>query len=138
MANVRDKEGLTYGVGANMANDMFNDGDWRMSATFAPDLLDKGIASTQRQLKIWFDAGVTPAEISARKTNLIGSFKVGLATTGGMAENLIAATRRGYDVTWLDDFPVKVNALSDEQVNAAIRKYIKPESMVTVKAGTFK
>jgi zinc protease len=41
-------------------------------------------------------------------------------------------------VTWLDDFPVKVNALSDEQVNAAIRKYIKPESMVTVKAGTFK
>ena len=137
MANVRDKEGLTYGVGASMANDMFNDGDWRMSASFAPDLLEKGIASTQRQLKLWYDAGVTPAEISARKTNLIGSFKVGLATTGGMAENLMAATSRGYDVTWLDEFPVKVNALSDAQVNAAIRKYLKPESMVTVKAGTF-
>jgi zinc protease len=138
MANVRDKEGLTYDARAVMGNDMFNDGDWRMSATFAPDLLDKGIASAQRQLKLWFDAGATPTEISARKSNLIGSFKVGLATTGGMAENLIAAVSRGYDVTWLDDFPVKVNALSNEQVNGAIKKYLKPESMVMVKAGTFK
>lgn len=137
MANVRDKEGLTYDARAGMGNDMFNDGDWRMQATFAPDLLDKGIASAQRQLKLWYEAGATPAEISARKSNLIGSFKVGLATTGGMAENLIAAVSRGYDVTWLDDFPVKVNALSNEQVNAAIKKYLKPESMVTVKAGTF-
>jgi zinc protease len=138
MANVRDKEGLTYGVGSSLGSDMFNDGDWRIVATFAPDLLDKGIASTQRQLKLWYESGATSAEISARKTNLIGSFKVGLATTGGMAENLIAAVSRGYDVTWLDDFPGKVNALTDEQVNAAIKKYLKPESMVMVKAGTFK
>ena len=138
MANVRDKEGLTYGVGSALGSDMFNDGDWRIVATFSPDLLDKGIASTQRQLKLWHESGATPAEISARKTNLIGSFKVGLATTGGMAENLISAINRGYDVTWLDDFPVKVNALTNEQVNSAIKKYLKPESMVTVKAGTFK
>lgn len=138
MANVRDKEGLTYDARAGMGNDMFNDGDWRMSASFAPDLLDKGIASTQRQLKLWYEAGATPAEISARKTNLIGSFKVGLATTGGMAENLIAAVNRGYDVTWLDDFPLKINALTNDQVNAAIKKYLKPDTMVTVKAGTFK
>lgn len=138
MANVRDKEGLTYDARAGMGNDMFNDGDWRMQATFAPDLLDKGIASAQRQLKLWYEAGATPAEISARKTNLIGSFKVGLATTGGMAENLIAAVNRGYDLTWLDDFPVKINALTNDQVNGAIKKYLKPETMVTVKAGTFK
>ena len=138
MANVRDKEGLTYGVGSALGSDMFNDGDWRIVATFSPDLLDKGIASTQRQLKLWHESGATPAEISARKTNLIGSFKVGLATTGGMAENLISAINRGYDVTWLDDFPVKVNALTNEQVNSVIKKYLKPESMVTVKAGTFK
>ncbi len=137
MANVRDKEGLTYDARAGLGNDMFNDGDWRMSATFAPDLLDKGIASTQRQLKLWYDAGATPTEISARKSNLIGSFKVGLATTGGMAENLIAAVSRGYDVTWLDEFPGKVNALTNEQVNAAIKKYLKPDTMVMVKAGTF-
>ncbi len=55
-----------------------------------------------------------------------------------MAESLMGAVNRGYDVTWLDDFPSKVQALTDEQVNAAIKKYLKPESMVVVKAGTFK
>jgi zinc protease len=44
---------------------------------------------------------------------------------------------RGYDVTWLDDFPARVSALSDQQVNAAIKKYLKPENMVLVRAGTF-
>jgi zinc protease len=137
MANVRDKEGLTYGVGAGLNNDAFNDGDWRIVATFAPGLLDKGIASTQRQLKLWYDVGVTPMEISARKANLIGAFKVDLATTGGMAGVLLSAVNRGYDANWLDDFPVKVNALTNDQVNASIKKYLKPENMVMVKAGTF-
>jgi zinc protease len=50
---------------------------------------------------------------------------------------LLSAVNRGYDVTWLDDFPARVAALSDQQVNAAIKKYLKPESMVLVRAGTF-
>jgi zinc protease len=137
MANVRDKEGLTYGIGASLQNDVFNDGDWRIGATFAPSLLDQGIASTHRQLKLWYEAGVTPTEVSARKSNLIGGFKVDLATTGGMANALISAVNRGYDVAWLDDFPQKVHALTHEQVNASIKKYLKPENMVTVRAGTF-
>ena len=85
---------------------MFNDGDWRMSRPrFAPDLLDQGIASTQRQLKLWYDTGVTPVEVSARKSNVIGAFKVALTTTDGMAGSLLAAVNRGYDVSWLDELP---------------------------------
>jgi len=137
MANVRDKEGLTYDVGSTLQNDMFNDGDWRVRGSFAPALLDQGIASTQRQLKLWYDKGVTPVEVSARKSNVIGAFKVALTTTDGMAATLLATVNRGYDVSWLDEFPVKVNALTTEQVNASIRKHLKPETMVLVKAGTF-
>ena len=137
MANVRDKEGLTYDVRSLLQNDMFNDGDWRLSGSFAPDLLDQGIASAQRQLKLWYDKGVTPVEVSARKSNVIGAFKVALTTTEGMAGSLLAAVNRGYDVSWLDELPVRVNALTSEQVNASIRKHLKPETMVLVKAGTF-
>jgi len=136
MANVRDKEGLTYGIGAGLGNDTFNQGDWKISASFAPAMLDKGIASTQRQLKLWYDSGATPAEIEGRKSNLIGSFKVELATTGGMANALLTAVNRGFDVSWLDDFPVQINALSHDQVNAAIKKYLQPDDMVLIKAGT--
>ena len=137
MANVRDKEGLTYDVGSTLQNDMFNDGDWRVRGSFAPAMLDQGIASTQRQLKLWYDKGVTPVEVSARKSNVIGAFKVALTTTEGMAGTLLAAVSRGYGVSWLDELPANVNALTAEQVNAAIKKYLKPETMVLVKAGTF-
>lgn len=136
MANVRDKEGLTYDVGARLGNDMIHAGDWRITASFAPAMLEQGIASTRRQLALWYERGVTAAEVEARKSSLIGSFKVDLATSDGMASALMAAVNRGYDLNWLDDFPLRVNALTLEQVNAAIRKYLRPDQMILVKAGT--
>jgi zinc protease len=136
MANVRDKEGLTYGIYSRVANDTFADGDWRISATFAPAKLEEGIASARRQLDQWYRSGVTPDELASRKTNLIGTFKVGLATTDGLAANLLTAIERGYDVNWLDQYPDLINGLTLDQVNTAIKKHLKPDSMFIIKAGT--
>ena len=137
MATVRDQEGLTYSIGASLQNDTFHDGDWHIGASFAPELLEKGIASTRYQLKKWFDAGVTEAEVRDRKSNLIGAFQVSLATTGGMASALVGAVNRGYEPRWLDELPAHLEAITTPQVNAAIRQYLKPENMVLVKAGSF-
>ena len=41
MGTVRDREGLTYGIGAGVAADSIADGDWSISATFAPALLEQ-------------------------------------------------------------------------------------------------
>jgi zinc protease len=136
MANVRDKEGLTYGIGARLANDAESDGDWRISATFAPSLLEKGVASTKRQLEKWYADGVTEKEVADRKTNLVGSFKVGLATSDGMAGALLAAVQRGLDVTWLDEYPKKIESLTTAEINAAIKKHLKPETMFLIEAGS--
>jgi zinc protease len=59
MSQVRDKEGLTYGIGANLSEDNFTDGSWRISASFAPQLLDQGLAATRRELQHWWLHGVT-------------------------------------------------------------------------------
>lgn len=136
MANVRDREGLTYGIGSNVGRDTFTDGDWRITATFGPALLEKGLASTKRELTTWYEKGVTDDELARRKGDLVGSFKVGLATTDGMAEALLAAVHRGYDVSWLDEYPKRVEALTTTQLNTVIKKYLKPDSMVLIKAGT--
>ena len=136
MANVRDKEGLTYGIGASVADDSFADGTWRITANFAPDLLEKGMASTQRQLDLWYKDGITSAELERVKSNLIGTFKVGLATTDGLAAALLNAVQRGYDPSWLDEYPKRLEALTLEEVNGAIKKHIRPESLTVIKAGT--
>lgn len=136
MANVRDKEGLTYGIGSMMTRDAFTDGDWRLTATFAPALLDKGIASAQRQLTQWYEKGVTADELTRRKDNLVGSFKVGLATTEGIAQTLLMTVQRGKDPSWLDEYPDIIRSLTLAQVNSAIRKHLNPSEMVIIKAGT--
>ncbi len=136
MATVRDKEGLTYGIGSRVGNDSFTEGDWRISASFAPALLEKGLFSTRRELKKWYDDGVTSAELERTKTNLTGSYKVGLATTDGIAGMILVTVNRGFALTWLDEYPQKIDAVTLDQVNAAIKKHLNPDNMVLIQAGT--
>ena len=75
-------------------------------------------------------------ELAARKTNLVGSFNVSLATTSGIASALLDAVNSGREVSWLDEYPQRIMALTLEEVNAAIRTHIDPARMVLVKAGT--
>jgi zinc protease len=135
MGTVRDKEGLTYGIGATVGDDSITDGAWDISASFAPALLDKGLASTRREFKHWWEQGVTDDELVARKQGLIGGYQVGLSTTAGLAGQILVNAQRGYDVAWLDEYPKVVNALTREQVNAAIRNHLNPDSLVLVEAG---
>lgn len=136
MKNTREKEGLTYGIYSNLSNDMFNDGDFQITATFAPNLLDKGVASAQKHLAEWYQNGVTAAELADHQGNLTGSFKIALATTEGMSQVLLNTINRGKDIAWIDEYPHKINALSLGEVNGAIKKHLNPEKMVLVKAGT--
>jgi zinc protease len=136
MSNVRDKEGLTYGIGASVANDTFSDGDWSIDATFAPALLDKGLASTKRQLALWRDKGVTAEELARAKTRAAGSYKVGLATTSGLAGTILSVLNSGMPLEFVDEYPKRIDALTLEQVNGAIKRHIDPDRMVLVEAGT--
>jgi zinc protease len=136
MGVVRDKEGLTYNIGAAVAEDSIADGSWDIGASFAPALLDKGIASTRRELVRWWKDGVTEQELTARKQGLVGGYLVGLSTTGGLATTILTNAERGYDVTWLDGYPAALKALTLTQVNAAIKAHLDPSKMVLVKAGS--
>jgi zinc protease len=136
MSSVRDKEGLTYGIGATVANDIESDGDWRIDATFSPALLAQGIASTKRQLVLWRDQGVTEDELVRSKSRTAGSYKVGLATTSGLAGTILLMLNAGMPLEFVDQYPQRIDALTLEQVNGAIRKHIDPERMVLVEAGT--
>jgi zinc protease len=136
MAAVRDREGLTYGISAVVADDTITGGAWDISASFAPSLLQKGIASTRRELEKWWKDGVTPAELAARKQGIIGDYLVGLSTTAGLADTLLVDVQRGYGVSWLDEFGPAVDAVTLTQVNAAIKAHLDPASMVLVEAGS--
>ena len=138
VGNVRDREGLTYGIGATLGADSFRPGAWYTKATFSPVLLDRGIESTRRELQSWWEKGVTHDELEYRKTAAAGQFAITLETSHGLAEQLLRCAERGLNVAWLDQFPEKVRALRLYDVNAAVRKHLDPAQMATVKAGTLR
>jgi len=136
MSTVRDEEGLTYGINSFLGGDTFSDGYWAVQATFAPTLLDKGIQSTMKQVNQWIEDGVTQKELDAKKSTISGSYKVRLATTGGMAGQILSFAQQGHNVKYMDQYVKDINALTLDEINRAIRKYIKPDDLFMVKAGT--
>ena len=133
---IRDEEGLTYGIFARHTDDLFSDGTWYISGTFSPDLLHKGYSSTMRELKRWVEGGITEEELKNTKSRMIGSYKIGLSTTGGLAAQILSFAERGYSPSYLDEYPKLVEDLSLDKVNSVVKKYIDPENVVTVVAGT--
>ncbi len=138
MGTVRDKEGLTYNIGAGVVDDTLADGAWEISGSFAPALLDKGVASTRRVLEKWWADGVTETELADRKQGIVGGYFVGLSTTAGLAGTIVTTIQRGYDLSWLDGYPEAVNALTRTQVNTVIKARLNPSAMTLVEAGTLK
>ncbi len=136
MSTVRDREGLTYHIGAAVTLDSIADGVWSISGTFAPSLLDKGVASTRRVLDTWWQDGITDAELDARKKGIVGGYLVSLSTTGGLAGAILTAVQRGYGLDWLDGYPKAIEAVTRDQVNGAIRAHVDPRKMVLVEAGS--
>ncbi len=136
MLTVRDEAGLTYGIYARHTGHTYTPGHWFVNASFAPDLFDKGRKATMEQLQLWRNEGITEAELKDRKTSLIGSFKIGLATTSGMASNILAVIQRGEDPSYIYKYPAELEAVTLQQVNAAIKKYIDLDNLVIIEAGS--
>jgi zinc protease len=136
MSIVRAREGLTYGIYAGLRSDSFGDGLWAIQATFAPELLDKGLASTRRELRRFVESGLTAVELENFKGAINGTYKLALATSGGLANQLLVTVQRGLPLDYIDRFPQLVQGLTLDQVNGAVKKYLDPDKMLTVTAGT--
>jgi zinc protease len=135
---VRDQMGLTYGIRSALAGISTEyDGYFQVSVALSTDKLERGMEVTLAEIKRFAAEGVTEDELEEKKTTVTGSYKVGLATTGGLASALLHNAERGFGVDYLDRYPDEVAALTLEQVNGAIRRHIQPEQLQAAMAGTF-
>ena len=137
MQTVRVKEGLTYGINSSMRGfGNGNDGYWMVGGTFSPKLLSKGESSTLREIKKWAEEGITQKELDITKSTLTGGFQVGFDSTGGLAGGILDAIIVHGDLTYLDSYPERIKAITLDQANTAISKYIFFDDLYQVAAGT--
>ncbi|MBO6576072.1 MAG: insulinase family protein [Rhodothermales bacterium] len=134
---VRDKEGLTYGVGSGLRGfDQRYNGMWRVHVTLSQDNLDRGIEVTEAVLRDFVADGVTADELLEKQDTIAGSFQVRLATTAGIAGALLQQMEDGRDASWVDRYPERVRGCTVEAVNESIARYFDTDRLFRAVAGS--
>ncbi|MBA3711797.1 MAG: insulinase family protein [Pyrinomonadaceae bacterium] len=132
---VRDREGLTYGIGSRFRAPSLAAGPWYVAVSVNPQNIEQAITSALNVMREYVADGIRADELADEKSSAIGSFKVSLSTNGGIAEAIWNAEFYGLGTDYVDRFAELIEAATVEQVNAAIRKYFRPDHLTIVIAG---
>ncbi len=132
---VRDEMGLTYGISSGFRAGI-GDGPFSIGVTVAPGNIDLAINTTLDIVNDYIATGISEAELECEQSSVTGSYKVGLATNGGMAGQIVNSQLFGLGINYLDEFPAHIASLTKAQIDEAIRKYFHPDVATTVIAGT--
>jgi zinc protease len=132
---VRDTEGLSYNLASRYGNTDLLDGVWYVNVNVAPPNLAKAMKSTWEEIDKFGREGVTDEEVAVQKSFFAGNYQVALGSNGGVAQSLVTAEKFGYGPKYLDEFPARINAVTKEEVNAAMRKHFVPARLHTIVAG---
>lgn len=136
---IREKEGLSYGVYSYVAwNQEDPNSPWHAAAIFAPQNLAKVEAAFKDELARALKDGYTATELAEAKNGLLNNRRLARAQDVRLAAAL--ANNLHLDRTFAISQKVDdaIAAATLEQVNAALRKYIKPDSLVLGVGGDFK
>lgn len=134
---VRDREGLTYGINSVFRAPSLAAGPWYVGVTVNPQNVEKAINSALSVLRDYVEHGIREDELADEKSSAIGSFKVSLATNAGLSRALWNAEFYGLGLDYIDRYPQIIQAVTVEEVNAAIRKYFRPDHLTVVVSGDY-
>ncbi|MGE5095293.1 MAG: M16 family metallopeptidase [Betaproteobacteria bacterium] len=136
---IRQKEGLSYGVGSELSVDSLDRvGAWSAYAIAAPGNVAKVEAAFKDEVARAIKGGFTDAEVNAAKSGILQMRAQTRSQDGSLAAAWSAYLYLGRTFDYSKDFEQKVMALKPEQVTAVMRKYIDPAKVTIVKAGDFR
>ncbi|MFN3861012.1 MAG: M16 family metallopeptidase [Roseateles sp.] len=136
---VRQKEGLTYGIGASLSASYWgNAGSFAIQGSYAPDKRERVIAVVQEEIARMTQEGVTEAELARAKKDILEGRRQGRADLGALAGGLISLAERAETWAAAQQRDDALAAVSVAQANAAWRKHIRADGFIISTAGDFK
>jgi zinc protease len=134
---VRDKAGLTYGVYSSFSDTAYGAAPWSVSLSVNPSNLDRALALVSEVVQDYLKNGISKDELAKETGRALGTFKVGLSSSLGIARALTEFEFLGLGAKELDKITEHYLSLTKEKVDAAARNYFHPDKAVTVASGTF-
>jgi zinc protease len=136
---VRNREGLSYGVGSGFnAPPEGNAASFTVFAIANPRNTPKVEASFMDELARTLRDGFTAAELTAAKKAIHDERTVGRSSDAGILNLISSREQYSRTLTWDEQLDSKLEALTLEQVNTAFRRHINTTDLLIVKGGDFK
>jgi len=136
---IREKGGLSYDVrsGVNWNNYEPNSG-WSATAIFAPQNRAKVEAAFKEEVQRLLKEGLTQKELDDAKQSLLNYRRLSRAQDGNLASALASNLKLNRTFAISQKVDDQIAAATLEQVNAAMRKHLKPGTFVFGFGGDFK
>jgi len=135
---VREKEGLSYNVRTRLNVSAFEpSGSWGVYAIFSPENRSKVEAAIREEFERVLKEGFGEAEVQDGIKALLNYRKLARAQDSGLSGAWINYLDTGRTFAWAAELDHKMSKLTADQVNAVVRKYLKPAEFSSVAAGDF-
>jgi len=136
---IREKDGLSYGVGSGFqAGVKSKYGQLFVQAIAAPENVLKVEAAFKDEVASLLKDGFSEEEIATAKKAFLEQRTLGRSQDARLAGELARNAQYGWTMTRQADLEAKISALTAAQINATIRKYMDPATIAYFKAGDFK
>lgn len=133
---VREKEGLTYSIIAKTAlSSLHSTGHWHIITFFTARDLEKGIASTMRELRKILQKGITAQELLKFKEILENKFLIAHESNERRLHLYHSAFLFGKDEADMLQEIERIKSLKKKEVDAALRAYLDPQMLIISGAG---
>jgi zinc protease len=136
---IREKDGLSYGVGSGVRwsqTDLHS--RWVAGGSFAPQNLARMEAAWREELTRSVQEGFTQAELDEARNALLNFRRLGRAQDESVAALALSNLRLGRRFALSQAVDERLAALTLAEVNAVWRKYIDPSRIATAWGGDFK
>ncbi|MBL9073654.1 pitrilysin family protein [Tabrizicola sp.] len=134
MTEVREKRGLTYGIGTYLVN--MDHADMLLGQFSASnEKVAEAIKVVQAEWGRLVTDGVTPEELEATKTYLTGSYPLRFDGNGPIASILVGMQMDGMPIDYVTTRNARVEAVTMEDIKRVAARLFKPEALQFVVVG---
>lgn len=131
MKEVREKRGYAYSV-YSYFSPRKSSGSFEIGLQTKRDQAQAAIKLTNEVLAEFIVQGPTAEELAAAKKNMIDGLALRLDSNAKLLGYLSTIGFYGLPLSYIDDFPAKVRAVTAEQVRAAFARHVTRDNLVTV------
>ena len=135
---LREKEGISYGAGSFQNIPYDNQvAKWSVYAFFNPRVQEKVDTAIAEELKRAVDNGFTAEELKSNVGSWLNSRATSLGNDNALLSLINGSLYYNYSLDEWTKLESSVKALTTNDVNTVIKKYIQPDQLTLIYAGDF-